>query len=624
VLLMQTATIQRRIEQLPVLSRAGKRINGLHRLMRTSCLYERAYVRVSRNKGALTPGVDGQTFDGMSLEKLGHLARRVAEGRYRPRPVRRVYIPKASGKLRPLGIPTAEDRLVQEVVRTILAAIYEPVFSRRSHGFRPGRSCHTALEEIRDTWTGVKWLIEVDVRGFFDHIDHDILLQLLARRIDDPRFIGLIGQMLKAGCLDDWVYERTYSGTPQGGVVSPILANIYLHELDLFVAEMKTGFDRGATRRANPAYAALERRVHRLRREIDALRAGGADEAKIRTHLKRIKVIDKERRTLPSVDPMDPNFRRLRYCRYADDFLIGVIGSKAEARQVMTTVQDFLSGHLNLGVSAEKSGIMAASKGARFLGYHVCAFTLRSAGSMARRKRGDGRSLRVRRRPTRGNIKLWVPRERVYAFCRRKGYGNLDLCNGRSRPQFLDSSDAEIVLAFNSELRGFANYYAIADGVKSSLGRLELVVIRSVMATVASRHRKSASWAKKHLRMGADYGVTSMVRGKPHVLTLWKLKHLKLDPWYRAAVDTITVGSRLAQSRNDLIARLNARQCEACGDTDGPFEVHHLRMLTDKQGEPFTVWKKSARQRKTTVLCHRCHVAIHADWRASGTESRVR
>jgi retron-type reverse transcriptase len=189
--------------------------------MRSSCLYERAYVRVSRNKGALTPGVDGQTFDGMSLEKLGHLARRVAEGRYRPRPVRRAYIPKASGKLRPLGIPTAEDRLVQEVVRTILAAIYEPVFSQRSHGFRPGRSCHTELEEIRNTWTGVKWLIEVDVREFFDNIDHDILLRLLERRIDDPRFIGLIGQMLKAGCLDDWVYERTYSGTPQGGVVSP-------------------------------------------------------------------------------------------------------------------------------------------------------------------------------------------------------------------------------------------------------------------------------------------------------------------------------------------------------------------------------------------------------------------
>ena len=184
---MQADTIQRRIEQLPALSRAGKRINGLHRLMRSPFLFQRAYDRVSRNKGALTPGVDGQTFDGMSLEKLTHLARRVAEGTYRPRPVRRVYIPKASGKMRPLGIPTVEDRLVQEVIRIILEAIYEPVFLPQSHGFRSGRSCHTALEEIRDTWTGTKWLIDVDVRGFFDNIDHGILLKLLEKRIDDQR-----------------------------------------------------------------------------------------------------------------------------------------------------------------------------------------------------------------------------------------------------------------------------------------------------------------------------------------------------------------------------------------------------------------------------------------------------
>jgi len=621
---MQTITIQRRIEQLPVLSRTGKRINGLHRLMRSPYLYERAYVRVSRNKGALTPGVDGQTFDGMSLEKLGCLARRVAEGRYRPHPVRRVYIPKASGKLRPLGIPTAEDRLVQEVVRTILAAIYEPLFSQHSHGFRPGRSCHTALEGIRDNWTGVKWLIEVDVRGFFDNIDHDILLKLIARRIDDPRFVGLIEQMLKAGCLDDWAFERTYSGTPQGGVVSPILANIYLHELDMFMAEMKAGFDRGTRRRAHPDYAALVYRVRGLRREIDALRADGADESLIRACMKRIKAVNTERRRIPSVDPMDPNFRRLRYCRYADDFLIGVIGSKAEARQVMANVQDFLCERLKLAVSPEKSGITTASKGAPFLGFHVCAFTLHTPGSMTRRVRGDGRTLRVRRRPTHGGIKLWVPRKRVYAFCRRKQYGNLDLCNGRARPQFLDSSDAEIVLAFNSELRGLANYYAIADGVKSSLNRLELVVFRSVLATVASRHRKSTSWARKHLRQGSDYGVTCMVRGEPRLLTLWRLKHLDIAPWHRAAVDNITVGSRLAQSPNDLVARLGARQCEACGDTQGPFEMHHLRALKDKQGEPFNVWKKAARQRKTTVLCHRCHIAIHAGRTASRAESRVR
>jgi RNA-directed DNA polymerase len=625
VLLMQADSIQRRIEQLPALSRAGKRINGLHRLMRSPFLFQRAYDKVSRNKGALTPGVDGQTFDGMSLEKLARLADRIAEGTYRSRPVRRVYIPKANGKMRPLGIPTVEDRLVQEVVRTILEAIYEPVFLSQSHGFRFGRSCHTALEEIRDTWTGTKWLIEVDVSGFFDNIDHDILLKLLETRVDDKRFVGVIKDMLKAGYLDDWVFERTYSGTPQGGVVSPILANIYLHELDEFMAKMKANFDRGTKRKPHPRYAAFGRRIRRLRQQIDRLRDESADEALIPPLLERIKAYQKERRTVPSVDPMDPVFRRLRYCRYADDFLISVIGSKAEARQTMAAVQGFLAERLRLSVSAEKSGITAASKGAPFLGYHICAFTLRSPGTMTRRSQWGGRkALRVRRRPTRGNIKLWVPRERVYAFCRRKRYGNLDTLKGRTRPQFLDSSDAEIILSFNSELHGFANYYAIADGVKSSLDPLEFVSFRSLMTTIASRHRKTGGWAMARLKQGSDYGVSYVVRGKPRFLKLWRLKHLKTETWYRPTVDQITVGSRLAQSRNDLISRLGAIECEACGDIEGPFEVHHTRRLKDMQAEPFTVQKRSARLRKTMVLCRRCHVARHTDRGSSGMESRVR
>jgi RNA-directed DNA polymerase len=225
----------------------------------------------------------------------------------------------------------------------------------------------TALEEIRRTWTGAKWLIEVDVRGFFDNIDHDILLSLLARRIDDPVFIDLIGTMLKAGCMDEWKFERTYSGTPQGGVISPLLANIYLHELDLFMEEMRARFDKGVKRRANPAYVVQSQKIAALRKEIDAIRAVGADEAEVRTRLARIEAINRDRRKISSVDQMDPNFRRLRYCRYADDFLVGVIGSKADAVRIMADIQHFLADRLNLTVSPEKTGVRDASRDRRSL-----------------------------------------------------------------------------------------------------------------------------------------------------------------------------------------------------------------------------------------------------------------
>lgn len=609
---MQAATIEKRIGSLPNLSRSDRRINGLHRLMRSVHLYERAYVKISRNAGALTPGIDGETFDGMSLEKIAGLARRVADGTYRPCPVRRVHIPKANGKTRPLGIPTIEDRLVQEVARTILEAIYEPVFLDQSHGFRPRRSCHTALELIQNTWTGCKWLVKVDVRGFFDNINHEVLIRLLERRIEDHRFIDLIKGMLTAGCLDEWVFERTYTGTPQGGIISPLIANIYLHEFDLLMEKMRADFDRGARRKPNRRYVALDRQSHRLRRNIDALRAEGADETLIRDCLAQIKAVVQERRTIPSVDPMDPNFRRLRYCRYADDFLIGVIGSKAEAGEVMASVQAYLAEHLKLTVSLEKSGVQSASKGAPFLGYHVCTWTLPWAGPMVRRVGRDGRTLRVRYRPARGNVRLRVPQDKVTAFCRRKGYGVLAAKKGRQRPQFLDSSDAEIVSAFNSEFRGFANYYAIANGVKPSLGVLELVVFRSLLKTLAMRHQTSAWRMKSLLKMGSDYGVSYVVRGEPHVLKFWRLKHLKQEAWPSPAVDVVTVGSRLAMSRNDLITRLNAGACESCGSTSGPFEVHHVRHLKDMQASPLTLWKRSARLRKTAVLCQPCHVALHA------------
>jgi len=450
----------------------------------------------------------------------------------------------------------------------------------------------------------------VDVRGFFDTIDHDVLLGLLKKRIDDDRFIGLIEGMLKAGYMEDWVYGRTYSGTPQGGVVSPLLANIYLHELDQFMRTMKAGFDKGRERRPYPRYMALQWRVFRLRRKIERLRAIGAEQAEIDAALAKIKANNKERRKVPSVDPMDPNFKRLRYCRYADDFLIGVIGSKREAGEIMASVERFLTDTLKLSVSPEKSGIHAASKGVTFLGYRISAYTSYGAGRKSGRKGPAGRTWRIVRRPTTGNVSLRVPRKEITAFCKRHGYGNLAKKTGRAREQFLVTSDVATVLAYNSEFRGFANYYSFADDNKSALELLELVVFRSLVKTLALRHRTTRARTMARLWKGTDYAVSSVVRGQLRSIKLWRLKHLTRTYWTSPMINNVTAGTWWVKSPNDLIDRLNARECEACGDTSGPFEMRHLRRVRDLRSGTLTVWKRSGWRRKTIVLCPSCRATV--------------
>jgi retron-type reverse transcriptase len=201
--------------------RKGLPCDELYRQMFNKSLYLLAYGRIYSNQGAMTPGACDETADGMSEAKIDQIIAAVRGERYRFAPVRRAYIPKKNGKLRPLGLPSWSDKLVGEVVRLLLEAYYEPQFSGHSHGFRKGRGCHTALREVQETWTGTVWFIEGDISDCFGSADHEILLGILAEKIHDNRFLRLIRNMLKAGYMEDWQYHDTLSGTPQGGVVTP-------------------------------------------------------------------------------------------------------------------------------------------------------------------------------------------------------------------------------------------------------------------------------------------------------------------------------------------------------------------------------------------------------------------
>lgn len=341
----------------------------LYRNLYNRDLFLLAYQNIYAAEGNMTKGVDGKTIDGMSLKRIDKLIEKLKDESYQPNPSRRVYIPKKSGKMRPLGIPSFDDKLVQEVLRMILEAIYENSFEKTSHGFRPDKSCHTALNQIQRNFTGTKWFIEGDIKGFFDNIDHNKMIEILSKRIKDERFLRLIRKFLKAGYLEDWKYHNTYSGTPQGGIISPILANIYLDQLDKFMNEMKKSFDKGKYHKTNPQATVFERKRKKLIIRLENVKT----ETEKSEVIKQIKLLEHERFKVPYNDPFDRNFRRIQYTRYADDFLIGIIGNKEDAKGIKSKIKEFLNQALKLELSEEKTLITHSKKKAHFLGYDIYA-----------------------------------------------------------------------------------------------------------------------------------------------------------------------------------------------------------------------------------------------------------
>lgn len=315
----------------------------------------------------MTAGSDGKTIDGMSVARVKQLIESLKDESYQPVPSKRIYIPKKNGSKRPLGIPTFMDKLLQEVIRMILEAIYEGQFENSSHGFRPSRSCHTALKSAQKLFTGAKWFVEGDIKGFFDNINHEVLISILQERIEDERFIRLIRKLLNAGYIEDWKYHRTYSGTPQGGIISPIMANIYLDKFDKFIKKYTQEFDKGICRKPSKESRYLVCKKYRLSQKLKVEK----DEVKRKLLLEQINDIVKERQKHPASVQMDESMRKLKYVRYADDFLIGVIGSKQDCTKIKEDLKNFLRDKLKLELSEDRTLITHAEKPAKFLGYEI-------------------------------------------------------------------------------------------------------------------------------------------------------------------------------------------------------------------------------------------------------------
>jgi group II intron reverse transcriptase/maturase len=571
--------------------RKGLPCEQLYRQMFNRDLYLLAYGNIYSNQGAMTPGASTETADGMSEEKIEQITGLMRNERYRFAPARRVYIPKKkNGKLRPLGLPSWSDKLVGEVVRLLLEAYYEPVFSGRSHGFRKRRGCHTALREISNTWTGTTWFIEGDISDCFGSLDHEILLGVLAEKIHDQRFLRLIRNMLKAGYLEDWEYHETLSGSPQGGVVSPILSNIYLHKLDEFVErELIPQYTRGARRKDNPEYESIKGRRRRARARGD--RASARD-------------LEKRLRTLPSADPMDPGYRRLRYLRYADDHILGFTGPKAEAEEIKARLAKFLRETLALELSAPKTLITRArSQPARFLGYDIIV-----QHNDTRRTGG--------RRTANGGIALRVPPDVVRAQCAR--YRQRGKPWHRPRLQNLD--DYDIVRTYGAEYRGVVNYYLLAQDVWR-LGTLQWNAQTSMLKTLAAKHRSTvtAMAARHKARVETGDGLRSCFEARKHregkkdLVARFGGITLRQD---RRAVIRDPEPAPAAFPRKELISRLRRRECELCG-TGATVAVHQVTGLKELgqpgPGQPAWAQLMAKMRRKTLIVCAACHDWIHAN-----------
>ncbi len=573
----------------------------LYRILFNEELFYVAYQKIASNGGSTTKGSDGRSIDEMSLARIETLIASLKDESYQPHPSRRVHIPKKNGKTRPLGIPAFEDKLVQEVVRMILEAIYEGHFETTSHGFRPKRSCHTALLHIQKTFSGAKWFIEGDIKGFFDNIDHDVLVGILRERISDDRFIRLIRKFLKAGYVEDWTFHNTYSGMPQGGIVSPILANIYLDKLDKYVKEYIRHFDMGTKCRPGKESNDLANERKRTVRKLKKIKDGTEKAALVA----RLKAIEQERAAFPSGDEMDGSYRRLKYIRYADDFILGVIGSKEDALRIKEDIKSFLSESLALELSEEKTLITHTGKSAKFLGYEITV-----TRNNHQRRDVQGRLRRTYGKRVRLNVSMATLRDKLLEY----GAMEIKLRNGKEiwkpkcRSGLIFNDDLEILDRYNRETVGFCNYYLIANNCVV-LHNFRYIMEYSMYKTFAGKYRSTVRKINKKYRLNKLFTVKYEQKGVIKSRTFYKTSFKRRTTAFNGSCD-IEPYSIADVSRTNLTDRLKAEKCELCGAT-GKLIMHHVRNLKDLKGKES--WKRlmSARKRKTIALCPSCHRLRH-------------
>lgn len=588
--------LSKRLETLQKLNAAEWVNKDLYRILYKQDSYIVAYERIKSRPGNMTPGGDGKTLDGISLKDFDTLIEEMRTEKYQPSPVKTTSLPKANGKLRKLGIPSVRDKVVQEIIRAILESIYDsplgPTFTETSHGFRSKKNCHSALQTIQTRWSGANWIIEGDISNCFDDISHEKLIELLRKRIDDERFLNLIRKFLNAGYFDvKGEKQNSIAGTPQGGIVSPILANIYLHELDKFVEDIKRELENGELKSPNPEYRALVRQKAKLAKQ------GQTKSDKFRGVLKEIK-------NLPSLNPRDENFVRIKYVRYADDWVIGVSGSKELANNIKTRVGEFLKNELNLSLSQEKTTITnAKNEDAKFLGFLIRIGKPTEQAKQTKSTNGSGETFK--RRSTGWEVILKAPIDNIIEKLSMKNFCKEGKPIAKDAWSHLDED--QIIALYNGINRGYLNYYRPADNY-ASLNRIQYILKFSLAKTIASKRRKSIGEVFK----GQDISYTYNTKNGSKTVTFFRNTDWTKDRngfKTEAEIDKVLMVIRL-RTRSNM-----GLPCVVCGSEEN-VEMHllrHLRKADSKKAGMEIGFARvmQALNRKQVLVCQKCHTAIH-------------
>lgn len=583
------------------------RFQRLYRNLYNPDFYLLAYKNIYANGGSMTPGVNGITIDGMSSQRIAKLIESLKDRSYQPNPARRTYIAKKNNpaKKRPLGIPSGDDKLVQEVIRMLLESIYEPNLSDASHGFRPQKSCHTALTKIQKTFTGAKWFVEGDIKACFDSFDHHVLIDILRKRIDDEAFISLMWKFLKAGYMEQWQYHMTYSGTPQGSGMSPILANIYLNELDRYMGEYKARFYK-PTRTANPAHRNMASKIFYYKAKNDKVWDDLSVEEK-KECARTLRQMRSEQRKLPTHPVQETSYKAIQYVRYADDFIVGVIGSHEDAKKLKQDLTVFLKEKLGLTLPTEKTKITNTAENARFLGYDI---SVSRSQDIKRLKNGKSQRVYSGVVQLRMPLEKWTAKLLEYGAIRiKKDESGKERWKTMPRGKLINRTDIEILSRYNSEIRGLYNYYAIAGNV-STLNHFSSRMKYSMLKTFGSKYRCKVRKIKERYVKNGEFTVAYKTKSGMKESVYYHDGFRKKTEPALGQVDMLDIYKKYDKP-NSLAIRLHTNKCELCGtDCDG-LEMHQVRRLKDLNGEQ--EWERIMlqRRRKTLAVCPSCHIEIH-------------